>query len=73
MGDMDYTDYFTAIIEKQEQELETLTYTNELLKEEINGLTMIVNYQEMFFEMFAVLSVILLVWKMLSKWFFGGV
>ena len=83
----DYTEYYETLIENQEQELETLEtaaedfktelellqVTTQMLEQEIYGLTTVINYQEMFFEMAVVLSVVVLAWKMVSKWFFGGV
>ena len=86
-GCPDYTEYYTEIIENQgteiekldslleesREELEQLTYSNRLLEEEINGLNIVVNYQNEARSIFIVICAIYLLWKIIAKWIFGGV
>lgn len=69
----DYTEYFQSILDNQETQIELLTQQQQVLLEEINGLSLVVNYQHATVGIIVVFSVVLAVWKILSKWFFGGV
>lgn len=69
----DYTEYLQSILDNQEDEIELLTEQRDCMVEQINGLTMVINYQFATIGIMVVFSVILAAWKILSKWFFGGV
>lgn len=69
----DYTEYLQSILDNQENEIELLTEQRDCLVEQINGLTMVINYQFATVGILVVFSVVLAAWKILSKWFFGGV
>ena len=69
----DYSELVQSVLDNQEAEIELLTHQQELLLEEINGLSLIVNYQHATIGIILVFSVVLAAWKILSKWFFGGV
>lgn len=69
----DYTEYIQSILDNQETEIELLTEQRDCLVEQINGLTMVINYQFATIGAIVVFTVVLAVWKILSKWFFGGV
>jgi chaperonin cofactor prefoldin len=69
----DYTEYLQSILDNQEAEIEQLEHQTEILMEEINGLSLIVNYQFATIGIVVIFSVVLAAWKILSKWFFGGV
>ena len=70
---VDYTEYLQSILDNQETEIELLTQQRDCMTEQINGLTMVINYQFATIGILVVFSVILAAWKILSKWFFGGV
>ena len=70
---VDYTEYLQSILANQEDEIELLTEQRDCIVEQINGLTIVINYQFATIGILVVFSVILAVWKILSKWFFGGV
>lgn len=70
---VDYTEYLQYILDNQEDEIELLTEQRDCMVEQINGLTMVINYQFATIGILVVFSVILAAWKILSKWFFGGV
>lgn len=70
---VDYTEYLQSILDNQEDEIELLTEQRDCMVEQINGLTMVINYQFATIGILVVFSVILAAWKILSKWFFGGV
>lgn len=70
---VDYTEYLQSILDNQEDEIELLTEQRNCMVEQINGLTMVINYQFATIGILVVFSVILAAWKILSKWFFGGV
>lgn len=69
----DYTEYLQSILDNQQNEIELLTHQQVIMLEEINGLSMIVNYQFATIGVIVVFSVVVAAWKILSKWFFGGV
>lgn len=69
----DYWEYLQSILDNQEDEIELLTEQRDCMVEQINGLTMVINYQFATIGILVVYSVILAAWKILSKWFFGGV
>ena len=69
----DYTEYLQSILDNQQNEIELLTHQQVIMLEEINGLTTIVNYQFATIGIIVVFSVVVAAWKILSKWFFGGV
>ena len=69
----DYSEYFEFILDNQENEIELLTAQRDCLVEQINGLTMVINYQFATIGVIVVFAVVLAAWKILSKWFFGGV
>ena len=41
----DYTEYLQSILDNQEVEIELLTEQRDCMVEQINGLTMVINYQ----------------------------
>lgn len=69
----DYTEYLQSILDNQQNEIELLTHQQDILLEGVNGLSLIVNYQHATIGIFVVFSVVVAAWKILSKWFFGGV
>lgn len=69
----DYTEYIQSILDNQAREIELLEQNQQVLLEEINGLSLIVNYQYATIGVIVVFSVVVAAWKILSKWFFGGV
>ena len=69
----DYSEYFQSILDNQENEIELLTEQRDCLVEQINGLTMVINYQFATIGVIVVFTVVFAAWKILSKWFFGGV
>lgn len=69
----DYSEYIQSILDNQETEIELLTEQRDCMVEQISGLTMVINYQFATIGILVVFSVVLAAWKILSKWFFGGV
>ncbi len=70
---IDYSSYFNTIIENQEKCIEQLKQQNAILLEQINGFSIIANYLNSFFAIGIALIGVLLLWNVLSKWFFRGV
>ena len=70
---VDYTEYLQSILDNQAREIELLEQNQQILLEEVNGLSLVVNYQFTTIGILVVFSVVIAVWKILSKWFFGGV
>ena len=76
----DVVPYFERIIDIQNTEIERLqditkqleTQT-ELQQEMINGFELVVNYQFATVGLIAIISVIILCWRIFNKWFFRGV
>lgn len=69
----DYTEYLQSILDNQAREIELLEQNQQILLEEVNGLSLVVNYQFATIGIVVVFSVVIAAWKILSKWFFGGV
>ena len=69
----DYTEYLQSILDNQAREIELLEQNQQILLEEVNGLSLVVNYQFTTIGIVVVFSVVIVAWKILSKWFFGGV
>lgn len=69
----DYSEYIQSILDNQETEIELLTEQRDCMVEQINGLTMVINYQFATIGIIVVFTVVFAAWKILSKWFFGGV
>ena len=69
----DYTEYLQSILDNQAREIELLEQNQQILLEEVNGLSLVVNYQFTTIGILVVFSVLIAAWKILSKWFFGGV
>ena len=69
----DYTEYIQHILDNQETEITELQHQTAILEEQINGFSLIVNYQYATIGIIVVFAVVLAAWKILSKWFFGGV
>jgi len=71
--DADYTEYLQSILDNQAREIELLEQNQQILLEEVNGLSLVVNYQYTTIGIVVLFSVVITAWKILSKWFFGGV
>jgi len=69
----DYSEYIQSILDNQATEIELLTEQRDCMVEQINGLTMVINYQFATIGIIVVFTVVSVAWKILSKWFFGGV
>ena len=69
----DYTEYIQSILDNQAREIELLEQNQQVLLEEVNGLSLVVNYQFATIGIVVVFTVVIAAWKILSKWFFGGV
>lgn len=70
---VDYSPQLSAIIDKQ-SELITLTQQqNEILLEQVNGLSLVVNYQNAFLGVAVLAGVVFIAYRVLFKWFFRGV
>lgn len=73
VSSVDYSPQLAAIIDKQ-SELITLTQQqNEILLEQVNGLSYIVNYQNVILGVSVLAGVVLIAYRVLFKWFFRGV
>ncbi len=69
----DYSEYLQYILDNQTNEIELLTEQRDCMVEQINGLTMVINFQFATIGVIVVFTVVYAAWKILSKWFFGGV
>lgn len=69
----DYTEYIQSILDNQKNEIEELKYQNEILLESNNGLALMCNYQFSLIGIIVIFCVVVAAWRILSKWFFGGV
>lgn len=69
----DYTEYFQSIISNQEIELQTLTEEKTILLEQLEGFSLIAQYQNYFFCIAIGVIVVTLLWNVLNKWFFRGI
>ena len=70
---IDYSDYFTEIISNQQTQIELLEQQNQILLEQVNGFSIICNYLNVFFAISITVIGVMLLWNVLSKWFFRGV
>lgn len=66
----DYTPYLQSVIENQQTEIELLEYQNEILLEQINGLSLISNYMNTFIMGSVLVIIVVICWKVISGWFF---
>ena len=77
MGDTvvmpDYSVELSEIISNQQTEIELLQQQNEILLEQINGFSLICNYLNYFLAIGITVIGVMLLWNVLSKWFFRGV
>lgn len=73
VSSVDYSPQLAAILDKQ-SELITLTQQqNEILLEQVNGLSLIVNYQNVILGVAVLAGVVFIAYRVLFKWFFRGV
>lgn len=73
VSSVDYLPQLASIMDKQ-SELITLTQQqNEILLEQVNGLSYIVNYQNVFLGVAILSIVVFIAYRVLFKWFFRGV
>lgn len=70
---VDYTSYLQSILDNQEIEIELLEQQRDCMAEQINGLGIVINGQNAVIGILILFSVLLALWKIISKWFFGGV
>ena len=76
MGDVvmpDYSVELSEIISNQQTQIELLQQQNQILLEQINGFSIISNYLNGFFIIAISVIGVMLLWNVLSKWFFRGV
>lgn len=69
----DVTPELKAIIEELQKANEHLEEQTAIQQEQINGFTMIVNYQFATLAIIVLFVVIAFVWKVFNGWFFKGV
>lgn len=76
----DVSEKFETLITNQQNEIEhlqaiqeQLTAQTEIQQEQINGFTVIVNYQFATISVIVIMSVVCLLWKVFNGWFFKGV
>lgn len=69
----DYTPQLNTIISNQQQQIELLEQQNAYLAEQVNGLSLTVNYLNSFYAIFIGVIAVSLLWNVLNKWFFRGV
>lgn len=68
----DYAPQLEELIEQQSEQIELLQVQNEILLEQINGFSYIVNYMNAFFCFMVMCSALFTVYRVLNKWFFRG-
>lgn len=68
----DYAPQLETLIEKQSEQIELLQAQNDILLEQINGFSLIVNYMNGFFCIAIALIVVFILSHVLNKWFFRG-
>ncbi|MCM1334599.1 MAG: hypothetical protein NC084_00075 [Bacteroides sp.] len=69
----DYTPLLTSIRDKQQEQIALLQQQNEILLEQVNGLSYVVNYQNAFLGVAILAIVVFISYRVLFKWFFRGV
>lgn len=70
---VDYSAQLAEIITNQREQIEVLQEQNAILLEQVNGFSIIANYLNSFFDIALGVIVVMLLWSVLSKWFFRGV
>lgn len=70
---VDYSVQLAEIITNQREQIEVLQEQNAILLEQVNGFSIIANYLNSFFDIALGVIVVILLWSVLSKWFFRGV
>ena len=69
----DYSESLADLIAVQREELEELRTQTEIMREELNGFTYIVEGQRNLLGFLMIVVVVVLLWNIIAKWFFGGV
>lgn len=68
----DYAPQLEELIEQQSETIELLQAQNDILLEQINGFSLIVNYMNVFFGIAILSIVVFIAHTVLNKWFFRG-
>lgn len=73
VSSVDYSPQLAAIMDKQSEQITLLQQQNEILLEQVNGLSLVVNYQHVFVGVAVLAVVVFIAYRVLFKWFFRGV
>lgn len=73
VSSVDYSPQLAAIMDKQSEQITLLQQQNEILLEQVNGLSLVVNYQNVILGVAVLAGVVLIAYRVIFKWFFRGV